>query len=289
MKYPIEKIIPRTGIFVSSGHGFGTTLEGALSIGAGCVQIHAPSNIKEIDGRNGLRLVKLIEKTGVDVDALVGGDEHDDWGSIAAMQRTVGLTVADKELRNKRVKYYKQLAKIANDMRVFNVNGHLGAPHLLDATSYQSFIDQLRPIIDACSNRAINFNVESGPESASCLLKIIQSVDNLFFGINFDPANFVLYGTEDPQKAFQKLKGHVHGFHVKAARYTTDTRGKDWGTEVEPGEGEESAFELAIKAMQASSEISLIVEREIPGETPEQKLAGMERTLKELRARLLKA
>ena len=61
-----------------------------------------------------------------------------------------------------------------------------------------------------------------------------QGVGNI--GINFDPANMILYDKGGPIEALRKLLPRVQSIHIKDAARTT-TPGQ-WGMEMPVGEGQ---------------------------------------------------
>ena len=56
-------------------------------------------------------------------------------------------------------------------------------------------------------------------------------------GINFDPANMILYDAGDPIEAINILGRHIGHVHVKDA-VASDQPGVEWGTEVPFGTGQ---------------------------------------------------
>ena len=79
-------------------------------------------------------------------------------------------------------------------------------------------------------------------------------------GVNFDPANMILYGTGDPIEAFEKLAPHVMQVHIKDAVASTEP--DQWGTEVRAGTGDVDwpGFFDVIKRLKTPAD--LMIERE---------------------------
>jgi len=55
--------------------------------------------------------------------------------------------------------------------------------------------------------------------------------------VNFDPANFVVYGSDDPRTAAGQLSTFVRVVHVKDARYSARP-GAEFGSPAAMGEGD---------------------------------------------------
>ena len=76
--------------------------------------------------------------------------------------------------------------------------------------------------------------LESGQETAEDLAAFMPKVPGV--GINFDPANMILYAKGNPRQALQVLAPWIRQVHVKDACETKEPG--TWGTEVPWGEGE---------------------------------------------------
>jgi sugar phosphate isomerase/epimerase len=86
----------------------------------------------------------------------------------------------------------------------------------------------------------VRVGLETGQEDAPTLLGVLEEVnrplgDRQRVGVNFDPANIILYGMGDPAEAARQLAPHIVQVHVKDA-VPTATPGT-WGRETPVGEG----------------------------------------------------
>jgi L-ribulose-5-phosphate 3-epimerase len=79
-------------------------------------------------------------------------------------------------------------------------------------------------------------------------------------GVNFDPANMMLYGMGDPIEAFRLLLPRVVQVHLKDAT-ATDTPGT-WGAEVPVGSGEVDWAAFGDVLRSADRAIDALFERE---------------------------
>ncbi|GAG78798.1 unnamed protein product [marine sediment metagenome] len=73
----------------------------------------------------------------------------------------------------------------------------------------------LQRIADYCKENNQSFALETGQERALVLSKFIEDVNRLNLGVNFDPANMLLYDADDPIKALDVLGKYVIGVHCK--------------------------------------------------------------------------
>lgn len=282
-----------TGVFVSVGAGYGITVDEVRATGANCVQLHAPNNLQDPEAVGQLKAaIRTLIDSGITIGALVGGAPEDDWSSIANVHKTVGL--APEAYRKERLAYYKLLVDIAAECGIkhqmqINVNGHLGSFGALKDEDRRDFIDAVRNLCEYCEVANVKFDVETGPETADELLGLLAEVNHPALGINFDAANMVLYGSGDPLEAFRKLLPCVSAIHLKGAEVTGGTPGVDWGKEVNPFSGHEKSKKILEDLLRAGGiakggrPIQVFVEREIPGESPDQKLQGMSLSLREMR------
>ena len=63
--------------------------------------------------------------------------------------------------------------------------------------------------------------LETGQESAVTLLEALADLGRPEVGVNFDPANMILYGAGDPIDAIETLGRHIAHVHVKDATLST--------------------------------------------------------------------
>ena len=114
-------------------------------------------------------------------------------------------------------------------------------------------------------------HLETGQEPADVLLRFLADVgrDNLF--INFDPANMILYGVEQPLPALEQLGRYVRSVHCKDATWSSEP-GVTWGREVPLGDGDVDFAAFLHTLDRIGYRGPLTIEREIPHE-PEQQRA----------------
>ena len=97
-------------------------------------------------------------------------------------------------------------------------------------------IERLQSVADAFAQRGVRIGLETGQETAETLLDMLDELARPTVGVNFDPANMILYGMGDPVEALEKLAPRVAGIHIKDAVPSPDP--ESWGTEVPVGTGD---------------------------------------------------
>ena len=109
--------------------------------------------------------------------------------------------------------------------------------------------------------------LETGQETPVTLKRTIDDAGARNVGVNFDPGNFLMYGTANPLDALDLLGPHLLGVHAKDGEYPVD--GKALGVEKALGTGRVDFPRLVAKLKAAGYDGPLTIEREIEG--PEQK------------------
>lgn len=100
--------------------------------------------------------------------------------------------------------------------------------------------------------------METGCESAEALAGFIDRVGAANLGVNFDPANFVIYDSDDPVRAVGKLKKHIGLVHMKDA--TRPAGGESRGQAAPLGAGETEIPRVLSKLRIAAYEGPLLIE-----------------------------
>jgi sugar phosphate isomerase/epimerase len=102
--------------------------------------------------------------------------------------------------------------------------------------------------------------LETGQETAVDLVTVLKQLNRSNVGVNFDPANMILYAKGNPIEALRILGPWIRQVHIKDATLTK-TPGT-WGVEVPAGEGEVDwkTFFAALKELRFTG--NFVIERE---------------------------
>jgi len=153
-----------------------------------------------------------------------------------------------------------EVARVAGACGITLVTFHAGfIPH--DAGAERTkLLGRLREIASLFAAVGARIAFETGQESAGTLAHALDELGDPSIGVNFDPANMILYGMGDPVAAIRLLGPWVRQVHVKDA-LPSDAAGA-WGSEVPAGEGgvDWTAFLAAVRALPRS--VDLVIERE---------------------------
>jgi sugar phosphate isomerase/epimerase len=147
----------------------------------------------------------------VTVVAAYNGESYAD---IPTVQRTVGFI--PRETRPERELRTLDVSDFAGAIGVKGIACHIGfVPEDREDEDYIAVREMVRRICDHAARLGQIFALETGQEPAPVLLDFLKDVDRGNLGINFDPANMILYGTGDPVEALDVLGKHVLSVHAK--------------------------------------------------------------------------
>lgn len=157
-------------------------------------------------------------------------------------------------------------AELAAALSLPLVTFHAGfVPHDPAHPERATIVRRTRAIADAFLARGVRVALETGQESADNLLSFLDQVNaglptHLHVGVNFDPANMILYGTGHPIHALRLLLPRVLQVHVKDARPAP--RPGVWGEEVPAGAGHVDWPAFFTTLASAPGPVNFVVERE---------------------------
>ncbi len=182
--------------------------------------------------RPGSRALEEERFTVVTVFAAYSGESYAD---IPTVQQTVGFvppaTRTERELRTLAV------SDFAAELGVPSIATHIGfVPEDRLSEEYVAVQEVVRRVCDHAAARRQTFALETGQESADALLDFLLFVNRDNLGVNFDPANMILYGTGDPIAALRDPRparsyGSLQGWRLAAQRPAgCARRGKAAGT-----------------------------------------------------------
>lgn len=208
------------------------------------------------------------------------GMRGEDYSTLETIRRTGGVRPDEHWRANREAA--RQNARLARSLGIDLVSFHAGfLPHETDDSERAKMLERLRALADDFAAEGVRVALETGQETAETLEGVLAELERPDVGVNFDPANLILYGMGDPVAALDRLAPRVLQVHVKDARGSR-TAGA-WGDEVPVGEGEVdwSAFLAVLE--RRGLDVDLMVEREA-GERRVEDVATARRLLEGLGA-----
>jgi L-ribulose-5-phosphate 3-epimerase len=176
-----------------------------------------------------------LQDAGISIVSGMMAMEGEDYSTLDSIRRTGG--VRRDETWEQNLAAARDVALLAGDLGIELVTFHAGfLPHDVDDPERAKLLSRLRSIFDCFARRGVHVGLETGQETAGTLLSVLRELDRGRAGVNFDPANMILYDMGDPVAALEKLAPYVKQLHFKDA-IRSRTRG-EWGEEVKVGSGE---------------------------------------------------
>lgn len=276
------------GVFASIDAGLGVSWDVISQLGVPTIQLHAPHPSRR-DRKSAERLKAELDARGVQCTAVFAGFDGESYADIPTVERTIGLV--PQETRQSRLLEMKQISDFAHWLGCDTIALHLGfVPEDTTDPDYQAIVDVTAELCDHCNDHGQYLHLETGQETADCLLRFIRDVQRDNLKINFDPANMILYGTGNPIDALRKVGKHVRSVHCKDGTWSA-IPGETWGAEVPLGQGDVGMARYLKTLREIGYEGPLTIEREIPEEPDRQKseIGSAIDLLTRLRGELLEA
>lgn len=256
-------------------------LDKAKELGFDNIQAGRPTSEWE-SGAKLDELKKMIADSGIEITVMFVGFKTEDYSTIARIHETGGfMCKAEQEERKASA---LRTVELAAALGIPGIAAHLGfIPDDPTCADYQTLVKIVTEIADRCKTYGMTFSFETGQEKATTLKGFINRVGRDNIGVNFDPANMILYGSGEPLEAIEILGPHVLGVHGKDAKWAApEVRGKEWGVETPLGEGDVD-FPKLIERLKAFGYKGFItIEREISGDQQVQDLLKGKRYLESL-------
>jgi L-ribulose-5-phosphate 3-epimerase len=205
------------------------------------------------------REVGLLIDSGLRITATMIGYPGEDYTTIADIHRTGGLIPDTTWPARKQLTL--DAGALSKRLGVRRLSTHVGFIPPPSDPSYPTQLHRITELSKPLADQGVDLLMETGQEGAHELLEFLNNLRTKNFGVNFDPANMILYGSGDPIDAIKTLGKHIRHVHVKDAR-RSDKPGLEWGDEVAFGDGDvpHASFVAALKQIGYTG--PLVIERE---------------------------
>ena len=187
------------------------------------------------------------------------GESYADGPTVAA---TVGFI--PQSTRDEREQRTRDVSDFAAKLGVKSIACHIGfVPEDRNHPDYLAVRDVVRRVCDHVARHDQTFAMETGQERAEVLLEFLKDVDRKNLGVNFDPANLIMYGTGDPILAVEVLHEHLLSVHCKDGVWPPKMPAGSLGSERPLGEGAVGMDKFIAKLKQIGYKGTLNIEHEI--------------------------
>jgi sugar phosphate isomerase/epimerase len=180
-------------------------------------------------------LPELCAKHGITFVSGMIGTVGEDYSTLESIKRTGGVVpdaTWDENWRN-----LQATVPIAKKLGLKLITFHAGfLPHETSDPNFKKLLQRITQIADLFAAAGIELGFETGQETAEALRVFLQQLKRPTVGVNFDPANIILYGKDEPISSLRILAPWLKQCHVKDAVKTKQPG--TWGEEVVVGTGQ---------------------------------------------------
>ena len=209
------------------------------------------------EGKAALDRVKARLASGEwKLSATMIGFPQEDYSTLESIKKTGGIVPDDVWEANKKI--IVAGAKHSAELNAPVLTMHAGFLDESDAAALKKYTERVKFIVDTCGAAGVPVAFETGQETAADLAKFLPTVPGA--GVNFDPANMILYGKGNPVEAVRVLAPWIKHVHLKDAVQTK--KPGTWGTEVPWGDGEVDAPRFLAELKAAGYKGNFAIERE---------------------------
>lgn len=176
---------------------------------------------------------------------------------------TLGLV--PPEYRYARLEFLKRGSDFAKLLGVDQIVTHAGfIPENPTDPVYPGLVAALRDLAAHCRKNGQYLLFETGQETPVTLCRLMEDLENEPVGVNFDPANLLLYGKANPVDALDILGRYIRDVHAKDGEYPVN--GRSLGEEKPLGKGRVNFPRFIARLKELGYDGPITIEREISGE-----------------------
>lgn len=130
-----------------------------------------------------------------------------------------------------RIMVHKRVVDIAVQLGTKVITTHIGVvPDEESDPVFQMMVKSIRTAAEISAAQGTCIAIETGPEKAETLLKLIEAVDSKGLGVNLDPANLWMVSCVEADHAVRILGKHIVHTHAKdGVNYTPGSAAKVYG------------------------------------------------------------
>ncbi len=185
-------------------------------------------------GAGGSDFLKAVQNQNWTISATMIDFPQEDYTTLDSIKVTGG--VGPDEYWEQNQELFLGAADVTVKLGVKYLSMHAGFIDESDVSYSEIFYERIISLADAAGEKDIMLLLETGQETAEELRSFLEELDHPAIGVNFDPANIILYDKGNPIEAVKVLAPWVKHIHVKDANRTTQPG--TWGAEVPWGDGQ---------------------------------------------------
>ncbi|MHC4396451.1 MAG: sugar phosphate isomerase/epimerase family protein, partial [Planctomycetota bacterium] len=161
----------------------------------------------------GENFLAAIDKQGWKISCAMVDFAQEDYSTPATIKLTGGIVPEEYwDINRQRV---SDAIDLTAKLQVEYLSTHFGFIELEDSDSAKKLIDRTRVLADKAAEKNIQLLMETGQETADELRQFLEELNHPALGVNFDPANMILYDKGEPIKAVETLAPWIKHVHIK--------------------------------------------------------------------------
>jgi sugar phosphate isomerase/epimerase len=177
----------------------------------------------------------ILESAGIRIVSGMFGCVGEDYSTLESIRATGGI--APDATWQQNLKNIRAASTLAAELGLKLVTFHAGfLPHAESDPKFSVMLNRLSQVAQIFAERDIHVALETGQEKATDLATVLMRLKESRLGVNFDPANMLLYGSGDPIEALKLLAEWIRQVHIKDAK--KNHVAGIWGEEMAAGSGE---------------------------------------------------
>ena len=184
------------------------------------------------------------------------GTVGEDYSTLDSIRATGGIVPDQHWQANQRI--VTRGAQLTQELGCKYMSTHAGFLDESNPEALKKYVERVTWMRDECKKYGVTLILESGQETAEDLAAFMPKVPGV--GINFDPANMILYNKGQPLAALQVLYPWIMQVHIKDG-CVTKTPGT-WGEEVAWGQGEVGGDAFLAELDRLGYKGNFVIERE---------------------------
>ena len=209
-------------------------------------------------GKEGEKYLEFVNNQNWTISCMMIDFPQEDYSTLDTIRTTGGIVPDEYWDTNKNL--FLSAIEITAKLKVALLSTHIGFIDHNQPDQTKKLQDRVRFIGDISAEKDITLLLETGQETAEDLKCFLEELDHPAIGVNFDPANMILYDKGDPIEALKVLGQWIKHVHIKDA-LRTETPG-NWGLEVPWGTGQVDQERFFASLKDIGFKGTLAIERE---------------------------
>ena len=178
------------------------------------------------------------------LSATMIGFPQEDYSTLETIKKTGGVVPDDVWESNKKI--VRAGAKLSAELKSPVLALHAGFLDESDPVALKKYTERVKFIVDTCGEAGVPVALETGQESAEDLAHFLSSMPGV--GVNFDPANMILYAKGDPVAAAKTLGPWIRQYPREGRDQDEDAGHLGHGSAVGRRRGEPGCFPRCSRA-----------------------------------------